>query len=183
MRGGERGFTYLGVLFLVVLMGAALAGAGQLWSTASLRAKERELLWVGTQYARALRRYYEASPAAKQYPQHLAELLEDERSPAVRRHLRRLYPDPLTGQADWGLILAADGRVVGVHSQSTRQAMKAAGFPPEWTDFEGKSHYSEWEFVADRAFAGGPPPAPPATPEAAGAPAASPLRPLRPADR
>ena len=58
----EGGFTYLGVLFLIVVMGMALASAGELWSTSARRDRERQLLWVGTQYAQALRSYYRSSP-------------------------------------------------------------------------------------------------------------------------
>lgn len=150
--GRERGFTYLGVLFLVVLMGAALAGTGQLWSTASQRAKERELLWVGSQYARALRSYYRSSVGVTQYPQRLEDLLEDKRVPMVRRHLRRLYPDPITNSLDWGLVQAVDGRITGVYSRSERQPMKTSGFAPPWTDFVGVTRYSGWRFVAEPAF-------------------------------
>lgn len=152
MRPRERGFTYLGALFLIVLMGLALAGTGEVWSTISRRARERELLWVGGQYAQALRRYYESSPDIKQYPKKLADLLEDQRRPNPQRHLRRLYPDPITGSADWGLILGADGRIVGVHSLSERPPLKISRFPPEWSDFERAEKYAAWEFVADRAF-------------------------------
>jgi len=173
--GRQAGFTYLGALFLVVLMGAALAGAGQMWSTAAVRAKERELLWVGTQYARALRRYYDNSPGVKQYPVSLEELLEDNRHPVPRRYLRRLYPDPFTGKADWDFVLTVDGRIAGVHSQSSREAMKTARFPPEWSDFEGKTRYAEWEFVADRAFLSGAPAAVPASPAAPSVPPGTPL--------
>lgn len=151
--GAQRGFTYFGALFVIVLMGAALAGTGLLWSTANRRAKERELLWVGTQYAQALRRYYENSPDPKQYPQRLEELLEDRRRPTVQYHLRRLYPDPLTGTTDWALILASDGRIVGVHSRETREPFKRERFPPQWSDFDGTSSFADWQFVAERAFA------------------------------
>lgn len=161
----QRGFTYLGVLFLIVLMGAALAGAGQLWSTASQRARERELLWVGNQYARALRSYYRSSVGVAQYPERLEDLLEDKRVPMVRRHLRRLYPDPITNSLDWGLVQSVDGRITGVYSRSERQPLKVSGFAPPWTDFAGASRYSGWQFVADPAFfdsrsnQGGTPPA------------------------
>lgn len=149
---GQRGFTYLGVLFLVVLMGAALAGTGQLWSAASQRAKERELLWVGSQYARALRSYYRSSVGVAQYPRRLEDLLEDRRVPMVRRHLRRLYPDPVTNSLDWGLLRDFDGGITGVYSRSERQPMKTHGFAPPWTDFAGASRYSGWQFVAEPAF-------------------------------
>jgi len=160
MHGTQRGFTYLGALFLIVLMGLALAGTGELWSTSSQRAKERELIWVGTQYARALRSYYQAPAAGvPSYPLELEELLEDHRHPSVRRHLRRLYPDPVTGSADWGLIRGYEDRIVGVYSRSEREPMKTAGFPPRWSSFEGATRYADWKFVAELYFLDGVRPA------------------------
>lgn len=150
--GRQRGFTYLGVLFLVALMGAALAGAGQLWGTASQRARERELLWVGSQYAQALRSYYRSSVGTAQYPERLEDLLEDKRVPTVRRHLRRLYPDPITGSLDWGLVRSFDGRITGVYSRSEREPLRTGNFPPQWSDFAGTTSYSSWRFVAESAF-------------------------------
>jgi type II secretory pathway pseudopilin PulG len=152
MRTGEQGFTYLGVLFLIMLMGMGLAGAGQLWSTASQRARERDLLWVGSQYAQALRSYYRASNGVAQYPISLEELLEDNRYPQVVRHLRRLYPDPVTGSTDWGLVRSFDGRIAGVYSQSRQRPLKQAHFPAEWGEFEGVGSYADWRFVAEKAF-------------------------------
>ncbi|BAU76669.1 type II secretion system protein [Metapseudomonas furukawaii] len=157
MRTGERGFTYLGVLFLVMLMGMALAGAGQLWSTTSQRARERDLLWVGNQYAQALRSYYRASPGVAQYPASLEDLLEDNRFPSPRQHLRRLYPDPITGRTDWGLVRAFDGRIAGVYSPSRQAPLKQARFPAEWVEFEGLRSYADWRFVAEKAFMEGTP--------------------------
>ncbi|MCY1265017.1 hypothetical protein D9M70_133900 [compost metagenome] len=152
MRTGEQGFTYLGVLFLVMLMGMGLAGAGQLWSTASQRARERDLLWVGSQYAQALRSYYRASNSVPQYPASLEDLLQDNRFPQAVRHLRRLYPDPITGSLDWGLIRSFDGRIAGVYSQSRQRPLKQAHFPPQWVEFEGLGSYADWHFVAEKAF-------------------------------
>ena len=150
--GRQRGFTYFGVLFLVLLVGLSLGLAGQLWSSQSLRARERELLWVGNQYAQALRSYYRSSPGLAQYPQRLDELLLDPRFPGVRRHLRRLYADPLTGGNEWGLIHAFDGRIAGVYSLSTRRPLKQANFPAQWVEFDGMASYADWRFVAEKAF-------------------------------
>jgi len=152
----QRGFTYFGVLFLVLLVGLSLGLAGQLWSSQSQQARERELLWVGNQYANALRSYYRSSPGLAQYPQQLDELLLDPRFPSVRRHLRRLYPDPLTGSSEWGLTHSFDGRIVGVYSLSTRTPMKQANFPAQWVEFEGMGSYADWRFVAEKAFMPGP---------------------------
>ncbi|WP_248920149.1 type II secretion system protein [Pseudomonas entomophila] len=155
MPNGETGFTYLGVLLLIAVSSVALAATGTLWATSAQREHERQLLWVGGQYAQALRSYYRASPGLAQYPQGLGELVEDNRFPTPRRHIRRLYPDPLTGSDDWGLLRAVDGRITGVHSRSDAQPLKRSGFDAQWSGFEGLEHYSDWQFVAEQAFAEG----------------------------
>ena len=197
--GRAGGFTYLGVLFLVALMGLGLSGAGQLWSISSQRAKEKELLWVGQQYARALKAYYDRSPGAKRYPQQLDELLEDRRFPTTVRHLRQLYRDPLTNSDNWGLVKTPDGRISGVYSQAPGTPIKQANFPLAWEGFEGMQTYDNWRFVADPALrnpgAGtasptpnptGPGSAPgvPGAPSAAsGSPSVPPLAPTFPGSR
>ncbi|WDY60110.1 type II secretion system protein [Pseudomonas sp. PSKL.D1] len=146
------GFTYLGVLLLIAVSSVALAASGTVWSSVTQREKERQLLWVGGQYAQALRSYYRASPGLAQYPQDLADLLEDNRFPQARRHIRRLYPDPITGSDDWGLLRAIDGRITGVHSKSDATPFKRGNFDTQWSGFEGLEHYSDWQFVAEQAF-------------------------------
>lgn len=159
----QQGFTYLGVLMLVMLMGAMLAAVGQVWSTVGQRARERELLWVGTQYAQALRSYYRSAQGVAQYPPALADLLEDHRFPSIQRHLRRLYPDPMTGSNDWGLLRSIDGRITGVYSLAPQKPLKQAQFPTQWVDFEGMKSYADWQFVAEKAFLETGPAAPPGT--------------------
>jgi len=39
---------------------------------------------------------------------------EDRRGGVVRRHIRQLYPNPLTGQVDWQLRLGATGEPIDV---------------------------------------------------------------------
>ena len=139
---GEGGFTYLGVLFLIMVMGMGLASAGQLWSTAARRNSERQLLWVGTQYAQALRSYYRASPGLAQYPKALEDLLQDERFPNAKHHIRQLYPDPIGG-GEWTLQRGFDGRITGVSSPSTDKPLKQADFPSQWSDFSAMDSYKD----------------------------------------
>lgn len=147
------GFTYLGVLFLIAVSSMALAATGTLWATAAQREHERQLLWIGGQYAQALRSYYRASPGLAQYPQALEDLLEDNRFPSPQRHIRRLYPDPITNGEEWGLVRSEDGRITGVHSRSDATPLKRSGFDAQWSGFEGLEHYSDWQFVAEQPFA------------------------------
>lgn len=145
--GRESGFTYLWVLFAVALAGVGMMVGAELWTTTVKREREGDLIHVGRQFRDAIGRYYESTPGgAKQYPPSLEELLQDSRFPALRRHLRKVFPDPLTGKADWGLI-RLNGRIVGVHSKSTEKPLKSAGFDLFESSFQGKEKYSEWVFA------------------------------------
>ena len=155
----QRGFTYLTILFMVAIMSVGLALAGEVWNTSAMREKEAELLHVGNEYRKAIERYYLSG--ARQYPKNLADLVKDPRQPGTVRHLRRLYPDPITGKEEWGLVKSADGGFAGVYSLSEAAPLKAAGFAVRDAAFEGKAKYAEWQFVYAPAAA--PPPKPVAT--------------------
>lgn len=144
----ECGFTYLSLLFMVVAIGIALSVTAETWSTVVRRELEEELLFRGGEIRRAIARYYEeAHGGGKQFPRELAYLLKDPRSQATRRYLRRLYADPMTGKPDWQLIKEKDGTIKGIKSRSEERPFKTANFPLEFRSLEGKSKYSEWEFV------------------------------------
>jgi len=142
------GFTYLVVLFAVVLIGLVLASTGQVWHAASQREKERELLWTGQQFRKAIAAYYDLSPGgAKRFPRALDDLLADDRYPTLRRHLRKVYSDPMTSKAEWGLIKAPDGGIMGVHSLSGDVPRKIANFAPTEQGFEEAATVADWKFV------------------------------------
>jgi len=166
-RAGERrshGFTYIGLLIFIALMGIGLAGTGMVWDTQVRREKERELLFVGDQFRRAIGRYYELSPGGdKRFPQSLDDLLLDKRYPATQRYLRRVYRDPITGKAEWGFVKGPGDRIVGVYSLSEGLPFKQTGFPANYEEFEDKARYSEWQFMyapVAPANQAGPQPAP-----------------------
>lgn len=145
----QRGFTYLGLLIAVAIIGATLAEAGTVWHTAQQRERERELLFAGDQIRLAIGRYYNdtGGGTAKQFPQSLDDLLRDPRQPSVVRHLRKRYYDPVTGTADWGLVKDSSDRIMGVFSLSEERPIKQADFGALDREFEGKEKYSEWTFV------------------------------------
>ncbi len=143
----QRGFTYIGLLLLIAIGGIGLSIVGPVWHAEAQREREKELLFIGEQYARAIGSYYESTPGeARQYPATLEDLLEDRRFPVVRRHLRKLYRDPMTNDAEWGLILQ-QGRIVGVHSLSERRPVKQEGFAEAYSGFAGARAYREWRFT------------------------------------
>ncbi len=145
---GDAGFTYLWVLLLVAFMGLSLVLATDIQSTLTRRDQERELLAIGRQFRGAIASYYELSAGGgpKEYPATLEDLLRDNRSPGIRRHLRKVFIDPMTGKAEWGLERVS-GRIAGIHSLSSRLPIKQDGFAPEDAAFRGKQKYSDWVFT------------------------------------
>lgn len=166
-------------------MGASLALAGVVWHAAQKREKERQLLFVGNQYRQAIAAYYNRSPGSvKQFPKELSELLKDPRHLVPTRYLRRIYPDPVTGKAEWGLVKTRDNRIMGVYSLSEEEPVKQGNFRMADKEFEGKMRYTEWRFVynppqpspqtATLAAAATPPPLPATKPPAGQMPPVSP---------
>lgn len=147
-RARQRGLGYLAVLFWLALASIALAGEAMLWSVQRQRDREEQLLFAGDQIRRAIGSYHDASPTQPgRYPPSLDVLLDDRRFLPARRHLRRLYADPMTGRPDWGLVRGADGGVIGVYSLSRRMPLKRDGFAATDLDFERKAQYAEWRFI------------------------------------
>ncbi len=142
----QRGFSYLALLFAVAVMGLLLAAASELWHTTAQRERERELLFIGKQYREAIGRYYLRSPGARQYPQSLDDLIDDRRFPQTVRHLRKRYRDPISGKDEWGLVVE-QGRIIGIHSQSTQTPLKRANFAKADAEFADRASYAEWQFI------------------------------------
>lgn len=143
----QRGFSYLWVLLMVALMGVGMTLVAEIYHTTLRREQEKELIFIGRQFREALRRYYEFAPAGAQkvYPMSLDDLLQDSRTLSIHRHLRRIYKDPITGKAEWG-VLRVGGRIVGVHSLSDQAPLKKAGFEPSEQMFIKAERYSAWLF-------------------------------------
>ncbi len=150
----EAGFTYLSVLFAVVVMGIVLSRSGVAHRRAAERAKEEELLFRGLAIKRGIAAYYRENG---RYPSRLEDLVRDPGLPYTKRYLRRLYADPLTGKADWELMVSShsDGTagITGVRSRGVGEPFRKKGFPPELRGLEGHNRYCDWEF----AYYGGPP--------------------------
>ncbi len=146
-RAAERGVTYLALLILVAVVSALLAASAQIVSQAQQRERERHLLWVGDQYRRAILEYGKFAAGVDTYPRELADLLEDKRQPLKRRHLRRLYFDPMTGSNDWGLVLNPQQRIIGVYSKSRLKPVRTHGFRAPYVHFAKAKTYAGWIFT------------------------------------
>lgn len=145
-----HGFTYLGLLIIIAIISLSATAAVQLGAIVQRRQAEDQLLFIGLQYKRAIRSYFESAPpgAAATPPARLEDLVRDPRFPQAKRHIRRLYEDPMTGKNDWVLIRSTDGQgILGVHSRSKETPIRIDNFPDEFFHFKGKKRYADWVFV------------------------------------
>lgn len=144
----QQGFTYLGLIILVAIIGMVGAAGLKVGSLLQRAQAEEELLEIGAEFSRALKSYADATPRGHPpFPATLEELLRDPRVPGVRRHLRKIYVDPMTGKAQWGLVKIGDTGVLGVYSLSTVKPLKLANFDSRFSGFDNKEKISDWKFM------------------------------------
>src|SRR5579864_528463 len=118
---GQAGYAMAVLLVAMSIMAVMLTVAMPVWKQASQREKEEELVFRGTQYARAIglfqRKY------ANAYPPTIDVLVTE-------RFLRRKYKDPITND-DFALILAGQN-TTGTQQppaggRGTQQPMASSG--------------------------------------------------------
>jgi type II secretory pathway pseudopilin PulG len=151
------GFAYVMLLVAIAVLGLFASQALQIGAQVSRRDAEQALLAIGAEYERALNSYagvIQTTPAQAanaaannaRGPKTLEELLKDPRNPGVKRHLRQIYADPMTGRDEWGLIKDASGYILGIYSQSPARPIKQTNFDAAQLHFEGSEDYSKWIF-------------------------------------
>ena len=142
----RNGFTYIALLAAIVIIGITLGSAAKSWQNVAQREKEEELLFRGNQYRLAIESYFNYQ-GRRQFPNTIDALLQDPQS-TTKKHLRKRYRDPITGE-DFELVrdMFHGNTIKGVFSKSEKTPVKQAGFPEELKDFEGKTRYSEWQFI------------------------------------
>lgn len=146
----QQGFTYIGLLITVAILAVASAASVQLGSLLQRRAEEEELLAIGMEFRMALISYGNATPPGQsRSPSTLQDLLKDPRTPHPRRHLRKIYADPITGKEEWGVVQAIDGSngIAGIYSLADDRPIKIGNFANPFLDFENRKSYREWKFT------------------------------------
>ena len=119
----QSGFTYLWILFAIAMLGVSLTVSSQLWVSSAQRQKIEQMNWIGEQFKQAIGSYYESSPGSvKLYPLTPEMLLQDERFITTKRHLRKIYVSPFSGQPNWDWIRGADGGLRGVRVRGAGEA-------------------------------------------------------------
>ncbi len=151
IMNGDKGFSYPAALLMVVVISISLMTAQQLWSTIMKREREKQLLFRAGQIEKAIGSYYnDSSGGPAQYPKKFEYLLKDNRHLGVKRHLRKLYKDPMTIEGGWGIVYDGKGGIKGIFSQSSEEPIKTSGFPEKYKLFENKIKYSDWKFVYEK---------------------------------
>ena len=145
----SRGFTYMGLMIMLAIMALVAAAGLKMGSVLQRAAAEQELLEIGAQFSEALRSYAAATPPGKPtQPPTLQDLLKDPRFPNTRRHLRKIFIDPITGKAEWGIIYLGDKLgVLGVYSLSNARPLKVANFDVRFLNMENRDKISDWKFL------------------------------------
>ena len=150
----QSGFTILILLFAVAILSIGLLVAVPVWQTQIQREREIELIFRGKQYVEAVRKFTVKKP--RDYPKSFEELLEE-------KCLRKLFPDPMTREGEWLVILLpptpavkkgapaqkvmiapafalksiSNPRIIGVVSRSTQKSIKI---------YNNQERYDQWLF-------------------------------------
>ncbi len=100
-REGEHAYNLVVLVMAITVMNIMIAMALPATSQQLRRDKEEELIFRGLQYAEALRRFQLDN---QRQPVRFDELMEDFGKP---RAIRRLWPNPMTEDGSWALLLVA----------------------------------------------------------------------------
>jgi type II secretory pathway pseudopilin PulG len=147
----QSGFTYVGLLIFVAVLSLMSSSALRVGMTMQRHQDEQDLLDRGQTLVKALASYMRATPAGQsRYPKNIEDLLRDPRYPKnVVRHLRTIAVDPMTGKAEWGLLLTTDKKgITGFYSLSDAKPWRKSFMPP-FDEFEDKPRYKDWLFTID----------------------------------
>jgi len=140
----QQGSVFMGMLVTVAVVAVMLMEVGTLWSSVLQRERELELLARGNEIRRAIGLYY---AAGNTFPKSLEDLVLDRRQPTIKRYLRRVYTDPLTGTTDWGVVAGPGETIMGVFSQAEGIPFKQGNFSVINQSFTGQGSYQGWVFL------------------------------------
>ena len=140
----QQGSVFMGMLVTVAVVAVMLMEVGTLWSSVLQRERELELLARGNEIRRAIGLYYREGNS---FPKSLEDLVLDRRQPTVKRYLRRVYDDPLTGSAEWGVVEGPGETIMGVFSTAKGTPFKQGNFAVINQSFTGQGSYQGWVFL------------------------------------
>jgi type II secretory pathway pseudopilin PulG len=95
----QAGYTFIILMAMITILAIGLLAAVPVWQTQIRREAEEELIFRGRQYVEAVRLYQIKNPG--KFPASIEDLIKT-------RCLRKPFPDPMTRDGRWDLILQAD---------------------------------------------------------------------------
>lgn len=101
LRQRDRGYLLVAILFMLAIMAIALTIEAPRMVQQIKRDREEEMIRRGTEYARAIKKYYKKFG---RYPANLEQLDNTNQIRFLRQH----YKDPLTKDGKWKLLNYAD---------------------------------------------------------------------------
>lgn len=137
--GSEAGYILLIVMMMATLLFISLAAALPSIYVEGQREKEKELIFRGEQYARAIILFHEQF---KRYPTSVKELLHTNNL----SFLRKDYPDPMTRSGQWRFIHATASGVIldsKILAPPGKQQNKPPGSNGPGTDSQAESAASQ----------------------------------------
>jgi type II secretory pathway pseudopilin PulG len=153
-----NGFSYIALLIALAIISLTATATLQVGALVERRGAEEELLAIGSEFRAAMLSYANATiPGQARYPRTLQDLVKDNRFPNPRRHLRKVYIDPMTGNPEWGTLASFDGRgIVAVFSLSDGKPIKVANFDKGMEAFANAGTYRDWLFLGPGVDSGAP---------------------------
>lgn len=147
----QGGFGYIFLLILTAIFGSASIWSVQVAESMQRQHAEKELLRIGDEFSKALQSYRSASVIGSSGgPAALTDLLIDPRFPFKKRHIRKIFSDPMTGGDDWGLVLSSDQKIIGIFSKSNEKPIMQLQLPGK--DDGHATSYAHWVFGATDAW-------------------------------
>ncbi|MCX6560313.1 MAG: type II secretion system protein [Candidatus Aminicenantes bacterium] len=114
----QAGYTFIILMAMITVLAIGLLAAVPVWKTQIQREAEEELIFRGRQYVEAVRIYQIKNPG--KFPASIDDLIK-------ARCLRKPFPDPMTRDGKWDLILQADSASGGNQASSGRGAAARTG--------------------------------------------------------
>lgn len=140
----QHGSVFMSMLVTVAVVAVMLMEVGTLWSSVLQRERELELLARGNEIRRAIGLYYREG---NMFPKSLEDLVLDRRQPTIKRYLRKVYTDPMTGTTDWGVVEGPGETIMGVFSNAKGTPFKQGNFIAANQRFTGQGSYQGWVFL------------------------------------
>ena len=122
----EQGFALLTVVFLCALLAIVAVGASLNILVDGRREKEKDMIWRGNQYVRAIKLYYRKNG---RFPAELEDLYKPKQGSL--RFLRQPYKDPMNKEdGSWRLIYVGPaGQLIGSLKPRTNLQLPIPGSP------------------------------------------------------